>query len=921
MMFSLVAGVDGLLVDEPSFGVNARDTIMLRHRSFSIVAMAAAVSLLSLVPITAASAGTVEFFAAPDGAGSSCSLTAPCSLEGARNAVRAAAPGMASDLVVNLRGGTYRMAAPLELGVADSGQNGKTVQWRAYQSEKPIFSGAKKVTGWTISDPVKNIYRAKVPAGTISRQLYVDGERATRARSGLNPAGFSKTAAGFSSTNPVFASWRNPTSIEIVGRNAWKHLRCPVQTVTRSGAGSAFAMQNPCWANAGTAPNPDFYFPYNGSGRIGLDTVSWIENAYELLDQPGEFYLDSQAGDLYYSPKPGQNLATADVELPLAEGLVRLAGTPGQLTPVNNDDPSISYRGSWATDKNRTFGDLRDDVSYTKVNGDSATITFTGTGIDVLSEKSKDQGDIEVTVDGVPDKTVSASTGAERLAQQVLYSKTGLAPGVHTIKLTKKSGQFMLVDGYVPVTTPIQPVHDISFSGVAFEYTTWLQPSSPQGYADNQAGVSWVGSPAKIARTPGAFRVERGQRVTISGSVFQRLGGSGVDFGYGSQDSSVLGNRIEDVSGGGVSIGEFDDFWLTDAARMTSGILVKNNAISKIGKDYEDAAAISAGFTRTTTISQNQISDTPYSGISLGWGWGWDSVKGGSRHGTNYARENAITNNDISNVMKVLNDGGPIYVLGGQGDGSVKSVMSGNVLSKTTPAQSAAQALYPDEGSSWWEIFDNVVSQVSQNWNMEWTSTVHDINVRNNFTDVAREQNNGTNVTVTGTTLVTDGNWPTKARQLVARAGLEPAYKYLATPKLGLGNDGEYGDLLNPVRIKYSPDWQFSERRSTGDLNQDLHTASKNGASVTFSFTGSSLSVLAPLAANQGRLGVTLDGVAKGAVETFAATTALQQTIYSTGKLPYGQHTLTLTKQSGSVASIDGYLIDKTTDGSLTPAK
>jgi len=65
-----------------------------------------------------------------------------------------------------------------------------------------------------------------------------------------------------------------------------------------------------------------------------MDSISWIENAYELLDQPGEWYLNRTTGWLYYQPRPGEDMATASVVLPILETLVQVQGTTD--TPVNN---------------------------------------------------------------------------------------------------------------------------------------------------------------------------------------------------------------------------------------------------------------------------------------------------------------------------------------------------------------------------------------------------------------------------------------------------------------------------------------------------------------------------------------------------------------------------------------------------------
>jgi hypothetical protein len=896
-----------------------------RHRILLRSALArwtgAALVAAVLVPAgahqAAAAAATTTLYASPGGNGASCTLDNPCSLAKAQQTVRALVPGMSSDITVDLRGGTYQLSSPLSFTPADSGANGHTVVWQAYPGEKPVFSGGRQVSGWQLYDSGKGIYRAAVPTGTQSRQLFVNGVRAERARSAVNPAGFTVTATGFTTTDPQYLSWSNPAGVEIVHLNAWKELRCPVTAITpAAGGGSAFTLAQPCFGNGGAPPYPSGYFPYNGGGSPGLDSISWIENNYALLSTPGQFYLDSAAGYAYYIPRAGEDLSQADVELPTTQTLVSLAGTPGHLTPVDDTDPSITYTGSsWGYNSGRTYGDLGDDVHYATNNGDAATITFTGTGIEVLSEANSDEGGIDVYVDGVLDRTVTANRTAERLAQQVVYSKTGLSQGTHTVRLVKKDNSYLLIDGYLPVNAPIAPVHDIALRGITFAYATWLGSSGPDGYRDNQAGVTWTGTPAVAGRVGAAVQVSRGRRIEISGGTFSHLGGTAVDLANGTQDSTVSGNRISDTSGSGVSVGEFDDFYLADPALMTSGDTVSDNAISYVGQEYQDCVGILVGNGRNVTLAHNDIGHTPYSGISLGWGWGWASTNGGARHGTIYSQGNAITGNYVHDVMQVLNDGGLVYTLGGQGDGSVHSTFSGNVLSTCTATSAGCHGIYLDEGSSWWDVGGNVVSQPAGNWANMWTPTIHDDTLHDNYSDVTRLYNNGTNVPITTMTYVTDGVWPSGAQSIVAAAGLEPAYKNIAIPEADLVNDGAVGSLLAPGTITYTGSWQSDGGRDYGDLGEDVHATTANGDSVTFSFTGTGIRVLGERNNDQGTLGVTLDGTAAGTVDT--STTGarqVQQPVYQVSNLPYGTHTVVLTKQSGTYATIDGYELDKTID-------
>lgn len=245
-------------------------------------------------------------------------------LEKARSAVRAQLSPQRADIVVNLMGGTHRLTRTLSLSASDSGNSGHTITYRAAPGARPLVSGAMRVRNWTLYDSGLNIYRAKVPVGTQSRQLYVSGRRALRARGADYPNGFIRTESGFYDASGSMASWGNQTGIEAVTNTQWKMMRCPVAAIQ----GGNITMQQPCWNNVNV-------FPYIWS----FQTILRFENAYELLDSPGEWYMDSAHGWIYYIPRVGEHLSKADVELPVVERLIDAHGTPSK--PVQN----ITFRG------------------------------------------------------------------------------------------------------------------------------------------------------------------------------------------------------------------------------------------------------------------------------------------------------------------------------------------------------------------------------------------------------------------------------------------------------------------------------------------------------------------------------------------------------------------------------------------------
>ena len=315
-------------------------------KSIKRAAVAAGASLVAatLFPIPAGAASPVTVYASPTGNGSACTSSAPCGLTGARALVETMNQNMTADIDVDLYGGVYRLPSTFQLGLADSGSNGHRVVWQAVTGQDPVISGASRITGFTQYDAGLNIWRAPVgaaAAATGGRQLFVDGQRAQLARSTGAPAGLSVTSTGFFTTDASYVSFTNQSRIDVVDDNDWKHESCPVASISRASGGANINILPSCWnANHTNVPNPNF--PFNGNGLPAMSGISYVQNAYQLLTQPGQFYLDTAADYLYYIPRAGQDMATADVELPLLQSLVTLQGSPGHLAPVNQNAAAVS---------------------------------------------------------------------------------------------------------------------------------------------------------------------------------------------------------------------------------------------------------------------------------------------------------------------------------------------------------------------------------------------------------------------------------------------------------------------------------------------------------------------------------------------------------------------------------------------------
>ena len=85
------------------------------------------------------------------------------------------------------------------------------------------------------------------------------------------------------------------------------------------------------------------------------------------------------------------------------------------------------YRSTGPTDENRTDReDYLNDVHYTTADGDSVEYTFTGNGVEFITETGPEMGEIDVYIDGELKTTIDCSSPENILYQQTVYRNAGL---------------------------------------------------------------------------------------------------------------------------------------------------------------------------------------------------------------------------------------------------------------------------------------------------------------------------------------------------------------------------------------------------------------------------------------------------------------------------------------------------------------
>ncbi len=318
-------------------------------------------ALLLLAAVLAgplAALNAADFHVAPNGSDANPGTEAKpfATLERTRDAVRQVNRDMKEDIVVVLHSGTYQLDHGLFLGPSDSGTGGHNVIYRARAGETPILSGGAPITGWQPDEQGR--WKAPTPARDF-RQLYVNNVRATRAR-GAVPAGLTLSGEdGYTTTAVSMANWKRPSDLEICYVCAWAHTRCKVRDIRREGDNAVITVRQPQFTYAKTKEGVNI--------ASHADEV-YLENALELLDEPGEWYLDEEAGIVYYLPKPGEDMTEISVVAPALQSLVYLAGELDQ--PVHNIHfEGIRFEhGNWSRPSRSGFLDVQANFVLDEVN-------------------------------------------------------------------------------------------------------------------------------------------------------------------------------------------------------------------------------------------------------------------------------------------------------------------------------------------------------------------------------------------------------------------------------------------------------------------------------------------------------------------------------------------------------------------------
>ncbi len=430
---------------------------------------------------------------------------------------------MSGDIAVVLRGGEYRLPATLTFDSGDSGTNGFSVVYQAYPGERPVLTGGQRITGWTSVG--NGVYKA--PVGALRfRQLYVNGSRAVRARtpnfgSYETILGWDEGARTVWIRGSQISQWARLNQVEMVILGAGvNQANLRISSFTVSGSSAAVVPLEPERARLFSQGYPSktirpFYF----------------ENAFEFLDAPGEWYLNTQTNEVFYQLRPNENISTLDVVAPVLEKIVALQGTLAQ--PVHH----IQFRGLTFQDSTWLVPNSEGYV------GDQASIVYT-------------QGLPPDEIASYPGHRLPAGFHLEAADHIRLERNTFRNMGASAVNLYVAASDNVVIGNVIT---------DVSGSGISVDLNLEGNPADPRKVSRRNAITNNY-----IARTGRDY--------------YQTVG---IMVGYG--DSTVIEhNELVEMPFSGISVG----WGWADRDNAARNNLVRYNEVSRVLQLMDDGGGI-----------------------------------------------------------------------------------------------------------------------------------------------------------------------------------------------------------------------------------------------------------------------------------------------------------------------------------------
>lgn len=474
-----------------------------------------------------------------------------------------------ADIEVALAPGLHRLAAPLVFGPEDSGEAGRfRVTWTSIAPNRTQFDGGAQVPGpWKQQYAAVSyerlagtghVWSAPLPASlrkdaSAIRQLYVNGVRYQRTRTLAAdlqmPSDAQMASEGFRMTSLEPLRWKNPASVEVVSDHTWVQHRCPVTGIAMLHLPPPSPAPPPqkgtCkWSSKTPGHSPGTSLKmlpassYASCQKACCDALPKCEAI--IYSTESCFLLDRKYEDGFM---PGGEGFVADLNCTASEP----PSCPG--VPPPQPKPTLVNISAPCFDAAVKQGPLALTL------GSVAFFENTGNFTDV--------GQFYIDIE----------------ARQVLVSHAGEAAPTD------------VVVGVTQTLMRADRAHDITWKGLSFTHSGWGSPST-EGMVERYGGTLFDLHGTGLHSSPAAVEVTSSRNLQFTDCSFEHLGAWGLRLSNGTQRASVSRCSFQDLSGGGICIGNVDDTNETRSGLQVAEVLIADNTLTGMGEEYKGAPGI-----------------------------------------------------------------------------------------------------------------------------------------------------------------------------------------------------------------------------------------------------------------------------------------------------------------------------------------
>jgi len=230
--------------------------------------------------------------------------------------------GLKNPVTVMVRKGIYFLSETLAFTPQDSGTRNCPIIYTAFQNEKVILSGGRKVEKIKDGRKLWEIEISDAKKKKVSfRQIWVNGNRRFRAKypfkeyftipipKNYKPEKFSKSQNKFEFSPGDIKKWKNIEDMEVIVLHYWTDVHLPIKKVDEE--------------------KHTIFFKKPSRKKLvdgNLPARYYMENAFEFLKHPGQWYLDRKKGILHYFPLKGEKTEKCEIVYPVLSQILRLEG-------------------------------------------------------------------------------------------------------------------------------------------------------------------------------------------------------------------------------------------------------------------------------------------------------------------------------------------------------------------------------------------------------------------------------------------------------------------------------------------------------------------------------------------------------------------------------------------------------------------